>query len=189
MNANTQWILVTLGRFLWMRDRKLFYSSIENIEYLVRMARQEAGWLLVERRQTNNSEALKEIAQNTEIILSTLRVDNDSSPCESNMKPVKHCIVPPRNTYFIGRSQRIEEIHTIAGKCYSGKPLFLAYFSCPTIYNGCGGAIAITSLLQSARLFTSFLPFTISIPPFTQSFGDKNGTRFCIKRYINYIPE
>ncbi|KAI4869534.1 P-loop containing nucleoside triphosphate hydrolase protein [Hypoxylon rubiginosum] len=103
--------LLTLRRFLWVRDRQLFYNSIENIERLVQMARQEAGWLLVDRRQTDDSKALQEIVQNTENILSTLSIENDNLPHKSSMKPVKHCTIPSRNPSFIGRDERIEEMH------------------------------------------------------------------------------
>ncbi len=93
-----------------MRDRKLFQSSLQNLEVLVRKAQQEAGYALLEQQQAGDSRALQELMRNTEQILSAVSLSGDRSLRKPKTRNATF-MVPPRMPSFVGRQERIEEIH------------------------------------------------------------------------------
>ncbi|KAI1378291.1 hypothetical protein F4677DRAFT_443506 [Hypoxylon crocopeplum] len=103
--------LLTWSSLLWMRDRKLFQDSIHKLECFVRKARQEAGYILLEERKSNDSKALQEIVRNTETIMSSLASENDRLYQKSKTQQSHKFTVPPQMCHFVGRDERIEEMH------------------------------------------------------------------------------
>jgi DNA replication protein DnaC len=103
-------LAATWNTFIWMRDRKLFQNSILHVERLVRKAQQEAGYALLEQRQVGDSKALQEAVQNTEEILSALCIGDNRSLKKLKSNTIKFT-APPQNPSFVGRVERIKEIH------------------------------------------------------------------------------
>jgi hypothetical protein len=100
-----------LNAFSWMRDRKLLQNSIQRLEGLVRKAQLEAGYALQDHR---HAEVVKEALRNTEQILSNLSLRNEQSSKTPQLQ-ASEFIEPSRNPSFVGRTRRLEDIHTAAG--------------------------------------------------------------------------
>ncbi|KAJ2902096.1 hypothetical protein MKZ38_001005 [Zalerion maritima] len=96
--------------FLWMRDRKLFQNSIQDLEALVRKARQEAGHALMEQRRAREAQTLGKVERNTEDILSALSIGDADWPRNQKTQTIRFT-APPKNPSFVGREERLGAIH------------------------------------------------------------------------------